>query len=613
MLHDCDRRVDGELRRALADKELSLLIAEVAAKRPARRRRSSTAATPAAAPATRSSGHGAGCPDVDNVEAACAGPRRGARHAAARRRSSCPARSASWTRATATARRARRLPLVRDGQGAPGRRGHAWRVLRRPRRRRSTRSGTRTTYRSLLTTVRARVERTAAGPAPGAVPARSRRARRRAVPRRRRRAGRRVVHGQPRRRRLGGRRRLVHGLRDPVGDEAFVLACTAPDGDAGGRGARHGRRGRALERRAGRVGAGRRGLRAPSSPTCRCRRPRSSSIRGSLRAGDRRRHRRRRRRRARRGRARRSPRPGPAARRRRTSGSSTPSTALGRAPAPAGRRPGAGHRRRSRRADGSPVASRLSGVGVADGAGAASSSARLEHVARWEQVRALGDHPSPLADAVTLDVYAADGGRDAADRPTASRCRPTAATSSRTAAAPDGSWQPPRVFMELRNQPTTTSTSPCSTSPTASAATPSCRPSSLGRRPLVRPVVDGAPIPASLPAGRPVAPGASARDWLKVVVSDVDFDATVASTCDRARRAASAPRAPVGSPAGSPRIDARRGTRRAGPHQPRRWRPRRRRRAGAAPSALAPRSAHERDRPIEHAASATLDHCQCSQ
>ena len=31
MLHDCGRRVDGKLRRALADKELSLLLAEVAA------------------------------------------------------------------------------------------------------------------------------------------------------------------------------------------------------------------------------------------------------------------------------------------------------------------------------------------------------------------------------------------------------------------------------------------------------------------------------------------------------------------------------------------------------------------------------------------------------
>ena len=39
-------------------------------------------------------------------------------------------------------------------------------------------------------------------------------------------------------------------------------------------------------------------------------------------------------------------------------------------------------------------------------------------------------------------------------------------------------------------------------------------------------VADGDPIPASLPADEPVVPGATVRDWLKVVVSDVDFDAS---------------------------------------------------------------------------------------
>ena len=34
MFHDCNRRVGGRLRRALADKELSLLLAEVAANGP---------------------------------------------------------------------------------------------------------------------------------------------------------------------------------------------------------------------------------------------------------------------------------------------------------------------------------------------------------------------------------------------------------------------------------------------------------------------------------------------------------------------------------------------------------------------------------------------------
>lgn len=37
---------------------------------------------------------------------------------------------------------------------------------------------------------------------------------------------------------------------------------------------------------------------------------------------------------------------------------------------------------------------------------------------------------------------------------------------------------------------------------------------------------EGASIPVDLPAGRPVEPGDSARDWIKVVVSESDFDAS---------------------------------------------------------------------------------------
>ena len=37
---------------------------------------------------------------------------------------------------------------------------------------------------------------------------------------------------------------------------------------------------------------------------------------------------------------------------------------------------------------------------------------------------------------------------------------------------------------------------------------------------------DGRPIPAVLPSDRPIVSGAIARDWLKVVVSEADFDAS---------------------------------------------------------------------------------------
>ena len=39
---------------------------------------------------------------------------------------------------------------------------------------------------------------------------------------------------------------------------------------------------------------------------------------------------------------------------------------------------------------------------------------------------------------------------------------------------------------------------------------------------------DRRPIPVELPPDRPLRSGAAVRDWLKVVVSDVDFDATSA-------------------------------------------------------------------------------------
>ena len=527
MFHDCNRRVDGKLRRALADKELSLLIAEVAANGAARRRRSSTAATPAAAPATRSSGRAGWKPDVDHVEPALARPRRGGRHGPAV--DGVPARRAGVVDgAAAAARRPRRLPLVRDGQGAPGRRGDAGSVLRRPRRRprrarhrapRTARCSTRCGRGSSGRPQDQRPELFPLDPGglgdalflDGAVA-----------------AGRRVVHGQPRLRRVGGRRRLVHGLRDPVGDEAFVLACTAPDGEPAGCGAGHGRRRRPLERRADRVGARRRGLRAPSSPTCRCRPPRSSSIRGSIRS------------RAtrdlaptaadvaavhdavRRGR---SPRPGPTARRRRTSRVVDPSTGSAGAAAPAGRRPRAGRRRdqAGRRQPGRQPGRRRRRR--REGAARLVVS-RLEHVARWEQIRSLGDHPSPLADAVTPRRLRGDGGRDAADRPTAGRSRPTAATSSRTDRGADGSWQPPRVFVELRNESDDdlyvavldlTDRFRChAVLPTELARTRAARsPCGRARRSRRR-----------CRRGARSCPGAAARDWLKVVVSDVDFDAT---------------------------------------------------------------------------------------
>ena len=264
--------------------------------------------------------------------------------------------------------------------------------------------GSRTTYRSLLATVRSRVERTADEQRPGAVPARRRRPRAtrcsstaRCVPVAA------VVHRDPRRRPAGrstpasstgcatrsATRRSCSRAATTTARRPAWSACT--DVDVG-------------RSRVEPVGLGRR----PTSPTAPWSSPCAAAAgRGAARPAGRRRPAAGRRR----GRARRRAcggrHAGPGGRRRRPCASSTPTTASPGASAAPGvgarrrhgaHRPGRRHRRSSAT---SPDA---------DGAGARLVVSRLEHVARWELVRALGDHPSPLADLVTLELFECDAG-----------------------------------------------------------------------------------------------------------------------------------------------------------------------------------------------------------
>jgi len=76
---------------------------------------------------------------------------------------------------------------------------------------------------------------------------------------------------------------------------------------------------------------------------------------------------------------------------------------------------------------------------------------RLEHVARWEQVRALGEHPSPLLDVVSLHVFEARPGEQGrpADR---EELRASGGHCVEYHRAPDKSWMEPYVFLEVRNE-----------------------------------------------------------------------------------------------------------------------------------------------------------------
>jgi hypothetical protein len=173
------------------------------------------------------------------------------------------------------------------------------------------------------------------------------------------------------------------------------------------------------------------------------------------------------------------------------------------------------------RADGNPV---VGDVEDAAGPGARLVVSRLEHVAGWELIRALGDHPSPLADLVALDLFECQPGetRRPADRPplaTDGSCVLTYTSQL------DGSWLAPAVFMQLQSHADRdlyvavldlTDRFRCH------AAVPTVK-LGAGRALALN---DGDRLPATLPDGVPIEPGRSVRDWLKVIVSTVDFEAT---------------------------------------------------------------------------------------
>ena len=480
--------------------------------------------------------------------------------ARARRPSSCPARSTSGRRRAApTSRSPRAAPFEKAKEHRVGdaTRGafsvalvESLDVARDP-----------TTYRSLLATVPARVERpprssgrscsrsTSAGSGDalfldGA-----------------------VVAGRRRRSRStadadgwevdGG---IVHGFRDPVGDEAFVLACRDDDGRrVAGKRAGDARRRRPFASSSrsawtpadvayravivdvplppaevqldppvgGGAGAGRRSTPSHDAVRARCRhgrtRRRAVAVRRCASSTRRRR------------------RPAPLRLRVGVPGAGTARIAPGR-------------RQRRSSAD----------TAVADGAGARLVVSRLEHIARWEQVRALGDHPSPLAGAVSLDVFEAARGETArpADRqplPTDGGC----VLAYRRAADGDVAGAA-GVHRAAQPRRTRTSAWPCSTSPTASAATPSCRRCSSAAGRIVR---RSPTATRSRRAARRTCPSSRARrsrDWLKVIVSDVDFDASSFTMQQldqpapprRARRRRSAPRSSAWRQGRSPATSA---------------------------------------------------------
>jgi Caspase domain len=511
MLHDCGRRVDGKLRRALADKELAVLLAEVAARGP----------------------HLAVILDCCHSGSGTRDPFVGIRGWLPEPEAASDPGTRELLRELGTARPATEfIPGALEGWVAPNAPHVALAACRSFETAKELRVGDdtrgafsaalvealdtlgpRTTYRTLLNTVRSRVERTAQEQRPELDP---------------------VEPGglgdalfldgtvtpvaatfTMSRSRDGGWEvdaGLVHGLRPPVGDEAYVLACTGPDGKAAG------------AVRVTAVEIGRSTVEpigwqpadvaysavvadVPLPPAAVQVDPPADDAANDMVAvlED-------------------------------ALSAAVATAGPGRCPSPhvrlvAPTDPAGDNTLRLRVAVPAPGIARITRIDgsvvtvdtdVAREGGVRLLVTRLEHVARWEQVRGLGGHPSPLAEAVALGVYAARAGERARppDRPPVS-----ASGGFHLEYRRDGDeWVPPAVFMDVHNG-SDDDLYVCVLDLTDRFRCHAVLPTVRLTAGHTLALWDGAPIPLTLPKDRAVVPGAIARDWIKIVASDVDFDA----------------------------------------------------------------------------------------
>lgn len=145
----------------------------------------------------------------------------------------------------------------------------------------------------------------------------------------------------------------------------------------------------------------------------------------------------------------------------------------------------------------------------------------LEHVARWLQIRNLANPGSALAGAVRLEVLPAGAG----ERTIPAGGKPYDGAISVEYTGQDGRWEPPSVFVRLRN------TSDQRLYCVLLDLTDRYRmhadlfPGNYVPPRMVAAAASGGTITVSLPPGRPVEPGATAKDWFVLLVAETEFSA----------------------------------------------------------------------------------------
>lgn len=173
------------------------------------------------------------------------------------------------------------------------------------------------------------------------------------------------------------------------------------------------------------------------------------------------------------------------------------------------------------RADGSPAAAPVAGHGPGS---VRLVAAQVEHIARWAVIKDARGPASPLDDLVRLEVVPAAAHQLLAPR-TGGALPPNNAGEIELSYArtPDG-WRAPEVFIRIRNTSDRrlwcalldlTDRYRCHTA---------LFPGDFIGAGQTAVAAEGRPVAVSLPADRPIEPGAAVRDWCKLIVADTEIN-----------------------------------------------------------------------------------------
>lgn len=169
------------------------------------------------------------------------------------------------------------------------------------------------------------------------------------------------------------------------------------------------------------------------------------------------------------------------------------------------------------RRDGSPAVDPLPLTGPADARRVARC---LVHLARWQQLYALGNPASPLAGLVRVEVVPW-GGYGVHDR-SAVAPDATGELLCRYTGAP-GRWRRPEVAIRIHNHANRSLWAVLIALTDSHAAHTELYPGDFIGARRTGHVFAGEPVELSLPRGRAEMPGAEARDWFKLVVAESEI------------------------------------------------------------------------------------------